>query len=249
MTGQEQIEKLFADFQALHPNNREKFDPTIDNLIRWEYAVRIARERAAIATEPFDRPNDTRSRRYANSRRVATFKQFPALTQNKYMEIAALFPGRRVYATGSRVTGEFIDIGANEKVKKMRADLLKKDVPVSDYDFTIDFEPGDDLEKMRAIVPPGFDLVQNVPTGEPKILIPMWDFSKIPADRHGEIVDMVERQQWGRLMDIHNEFGLSNQTLCCNNESAKRWFTWAVEKGVIVRPAAANNQSRTDEQQ
>ena len=85
MTGQEQIEKLFADFQALHPNNREKFDPTIDNLIRWEYAVRIARERAAIATEPFDRPNDTRSRRYANSRRVATFKQFPALTQNKYM--------------------------------------------------------------------------------------------------------------------------------------------------------------------
>jgi len=244
MTGQQQIEQLFADFQALHPNNRESFDPTIDNLLRWEYAVRTARERGTIATKPFDRPNDTRSRQFANSRRVTTFKQFPTLTQNKYLEIAALFPGRRVYATGSRVTGEFIDIGANEKVKKMRADLLKKETNVSDYDFTIDFEPGDDLEKMRAIVPPGFDLVQNVPTGEPKILIPMWDFSKIPADRHGEIVDMVERQQWGRLMDIHNEFGLSAQTLCCNNESAKRWFTWAVEKGVIVRPQnTANNKT------
>lgn len=235
MTGQQQIEQLFADFQALHPNNREAFDPTIDNLLRWEYSVRTARERGEIVTKPFERPNDNRSRQFANSRRVASFQQFPTLTQNKYFEIAALFPGRRVYATGSRVTGEFIELGANEKVKKMRADLLKKNVAVSDYDFTIDFEPGDDLEKMRSVVPPGFDLVQNVPPGEPKILIPMWDFTKIPPDRHGEIVEMVEQKQWGRLMDIHNEFGLSSQTLCCNDESAKRWFTWAIENGLIER--------------
>lgn len=244
MTGQQQIEKLFADFQALHPNNNEPFNPTFDNLLRWEYAVRTTRQRAAVQTEPFALPDARQSRQFANSRRVATFQRFPTLTQNKYLEIASMFPGRRVYATGSRVTGEFIDLGATEKVVKMRADLLKKNVPVSDYDFTIDFEPGDDLEKIRATIPPGFDLVQNVPTGEPKILIPMWDFTKIPADRHGEIVDMVERQQWGRLMDIHNEFGLSAQTLCCNNESAKRWFTWAVENGLIQRPA--NNKKQND---
>lgn len=243
MTGQQQIEQLFADFQALHPNNRETFNPTFDNLLRWEHAVRTTRQRAAIKTEPFSLPDDRRSRQFANSRRVATFQRFPTLTQNKYLEIASMFPGRRVYATGSRVTGEFIDLGATEKVVKMRADLLKKDVAVSDYDFTIDFEPGDDLEKIRAMIPPGFDLVQNVPTGEPKILIPMWDFTKIPADRHGEIVDMVEREQWGRLMDIHNEFGLSAQTLCCDNESAKRWFTWAVENGLIQRTTNIQTQN------
>jgi hypothetical protein len=244
MTGQEQIEQLFADFKALHPNNREPFDPTFDNLVRWEQAVRNARQRQGAETKPFNVPDGSKSRQFADLRMVSSFDQFPAPTKKRYMEIAAMFPGRRVYATGSRVTGEYVDEGAQDIVLKMRADLLKKPVKESDYDFTLDFEPGEDIEKLRASLPQWADLVQRLPEGEPKILIPMWDFTKIPAERHAEIADMVAKKQWGRLMDIHNEYRLTEQTMCCNSDAARRWFTWAVENGVIKGSAAEDKAEK-----
>jgi hypothetical protein len=233
MTGQEQIQNLYNQFKALHPNNKEPFVASLQNMLRWDYAVKLATLRSEKKNVAFAFPDNRDALTFAKTRSVSAFSQFPKATQDKYLQIAALFPGRKVYATGSRVTGEYADEGSGEKVEKMRADLLKKNTKVSDFDFTIDFEPGDLLEKFKMKIPAGFDLIVNVPEGEPKILIHMWDFEKIPKDRHNEIIDLVNRRQWSRLMDIHNEFELSPQTLCCNSKSAEKWFTWAVKEGVI----------------
>lgn len=50
------------------------------------------------------------------------------------------------------------------------------------------------------------DLVAKVPNGEPKIEIPMWDFSKLPTELWNDVVELVRTGQWGKLMAIHNDW-------------------------------------------
>lgn len=238
MDAQQQMRQLFDEFKQLHPNNEDEFNPTLDNLLRWQHAIGLAKERLSIHTTPFDLPDDSIAKRIAAKRAITDFQDFPELVKNKYWELAFLFPNRQVYAIGSRVTGEWIDKDAHHEfadLMAMRKSLMKKETDESDYDFTLDYKECDDIDSIRSKMPKGFDFLQILSDEEPKILIPMWDFTKIPKERINEVIDLVEGGQWGALMDIHNEYQLSAQTLCCNSDPAKKWFTWAVEKKIIER--------------
>lgn len=233
MDANAQILELFEVFKELHPNNSERFAPSIENAMRWRYAINAAHQRGATMPKDFVLPDSSLSILFANSRRILRFESFPMTTQEVYKRVAALFPGRKVYAVGSRVSGEYIDETSGEKVKQMRSDLMKKPTTVSDYDFTLDLLPGESVESIRSLLPKGVDFVAHHPKSDPKLLIPMWDFSKLPVERHNEVIELFEKKQWGKLMDIHNEFQLSEQTLCCNSKSAQKWFAWAIENQII----------------
>ncbi|MGL6008486.1 MAG: hypothetical protein ACRC1D_03440 [Culicoidibacterales bacterium] len=235
MDGQQQMRKLFGEFKQLHPNNEDQFNPSLDNLLRWQHAIGLAKERQSLQTTPFDLPNDTIAKKIAAKRAITDFQDFPELVKNKYWDLAFLFPNRHVYAVGSRVTGEWIDKDSGSEIIEMRKDLMKKETDESDYDFTLDYKECDDIDLIRSKTPRGFDFLQILSDEEPKILIPMWDFTKIPKDRINEVIDLVEGGQWGALMDIHNEYQLSPQTLCCNSDPARKWFTWAVQNKIIER--------------
>lgn len=235
MSAQQQVEQLFSEFQAMHPNSKEVFNPTFENIRRWRWSIEEAQKRQERKVQSFNVPDDRSAKAIAKSRAIKTFKSFSRSTQDKFLTLASLFPGRVIYATGSRVSGEYIERDSPESIKKMRSDLLKKVVDVSDYDITMDFEKKDNLEEFKNRLPSWGDLVLNVPNGERKIKIPMWDFSKIPKNRMNEVFDLIQNKSWGKLMDIHNELNLSPQILCCNQKVAERWFTWAVENKLIQR--------------
>lgn len=236
---EKQVRDLFQKFKELHPNNSEEYNPTIDNVVRWKWSVDQAEARNGKEQQAFDVPDNRRAKILAQSRAIGTFGRMPPMTRDKFLHLASLFPGRKVYATGSRITGEHIDKDSPGKIKEMRAALLKIEKVESDYDITLDFAKGDDFDALKKLMPDWGDLVMNVPKGEPKIEIPMWDFSKLPVEHHADVVDMVKKKEWGKLMALHNDFGLSPTNFCCDSKPAERWFTWAVETGVIKKPEAA----------
>lgn len=235
MTAEQQIRDIYERFMVEHPNSREPFVPTIENLMRWRWSIQQAENRRSPDEQLFD-VGDTRSSvAFAKSRSVKTFARLPSMTRERFLMLASLFPGRKVYATGSRITGEYIDKDSPKKVIKMRAELLKKETPVSDYDITLDFRDDDDIAELKKRLPEFGDLVVNVPSSEPKIEIPMWDFTKLPPEKFNEVIELVESKQWGKLMSIHNEFALSDVFFCCDAKPSERWFTWAVENKIIQK--------------
>ena len=84
-------------------------------------------------------------------RGVKTFADFPQSTQDIYLQVARCFPGWQVWAVGSRVRGDYIDIPEiQENGKHKRGDWLEysnvirareaagmKDKVNSDYDFLV----------------------------------------------------------------------------------------------------------------
>jgi len=84
-------------------------------------------------------------------REVKTFADFPQSTQDIYLQVAKCFPGWQVWAVGSRVRGDYIDVPEiQENGKHKRGDWLEysnvirareaagmKDKVNSDYDFLV----------------------------------------------------------------------------------------------------------------
>lgn len=238
MNAEDQVKALFERFKALHPENKEPFELSIANLQRWNWAVREADRRNSVEHEKFgdvDPALVVSAQALAQSRAVGTFGRLPQYTRARFEELASFFPGRSVYATGSRVNGEYVDATSPIKVRRMREVLRKKDVKESDYDIVVEPFPEGDIAEIRAGLPVWADLVINPLPEDPKILVPMWDFAKLPIWKYNEVIDLVERRSWGPLMAIHNEFGLSAEFYCCETDAVQRWFNWAVEKGIITR--------------
>lgn len=244
---EKQVHELFETFKKLHSNNTEQFDPTLDNIRRWAWANNEANIRNTTEQLPFDMPDNRRAKRLAQSRAVGSFVRLSGIAKEKFLFLASLFPGRKVYATGSRITGEYIDEDSPGAVVRMRADLMKKETRASDYDVTLDFTKDDDVDALRKLLPTWGDLVVKPLPDEPKIEIPMWDFLRLPNNLHDDIVDLVDAKQWGKLMSIHNEFQLSDTLFCCDSKPAERWFTWAIENKIIQRskPKIDNDETQT----
>lgn len=74
---------------------------------------------------------------------VQRFEQFPAYTKAVYSAVAIQFPNSQVYACGSRVRGDYSDIGVHPtdvQVTYARKQAGMKQRAQSDYDFWV--EPG-----------------------------------------------------------------------------------------------------------
>jgi len=64
----------------------------------------------------------------------------------------------------------------------------------------------------------------------------IWDFSKLPKERHKEVIELVNENQIGKLVAIHDEYSLSSfSAYCChgNGHFVMRFYKEAIEKEYI----------------
>jgi hypothetical protein len=62
-----------------------------------------------------------------------------------------------------------------------------------------------------------------------------WDFSKLPKEKHSEVIELFEKRDMGKLMVIHNTYKLSDFFYCCGTDgnSVLNWFKFGIEHGEI----------------
>lgn len=228
-----QVRAIFDQFKSLYKNSNEKFNPSLENVSRWRWMIEQATERASREVKPFSWDFSNSAKKLAQSRAFATWDEIPMHMQKMFFSVASRFPGREVFATGSRVNGEYIDADSPAQIVRMRDRLLKARKKESDYDIFIQLLPGEKQQNIKALLPSWADLVISDITGNHKILIPMWDFSKLPKEEHKQVLELFQGSQWGRLMDLHNQYQLSPNYYCCDDGPVRRWFGWAIENGII----------------
>lgn len=233
MTSTEQAAAVFNKFKALHPNNKEAFDPTLQNIMRWFYHIKAAEKRPA--KHPVKIEDDPEAEQSAKARAFKTFEEMPTYMQDKYIQLAMLFPGRVVYAAGSRVMGGYVEEWSAEAIRRMRKKLRKSPKVSSDYDIFVEPKNGEDIDELKKKLPEWADILIR-PDGSEKLKIPMWDFSRLPLSQHARAIELYNEQRWGLLMKMHNDYQLSPETYCCNKEPVKKWFKYGIENGFIQQP-------------
>lgn len=243
-----QTRQLYDQFIELHPNSREQFEPTPENLQRWHWHIVEAGKRPAGEAVDMSIPEQALS--IAKGRSFATFYDMPPYMRERYLHIAGLFPGIQFYACGSRVKGEYIEKWSGESIRHLRKMLHKPEKEESDYDVCMDspnpepkhllskrkdgdtWKPVDLKSKIRAGLPKWADLITGVPKDE-KIPIPVWNFDRLPQSEHARAIELFEAKNWGELMAIHNQYFLSANVYCCDVAPIRRHFGWAIEQGII----------------
>lgn len=234
MTATDQSYQLFSEFKALNVNSEETFSPTLPNLQRWHWHVTEAKFRPQYE-KVVPGKIATQDERFINARRFRRWEQMPEYMRDRFTELAALFMGREVWATGSRVDGTWIERDSPVEVARMREAVGKAPKIESDFDICLDLKPGEDLDAIRSKLPDWADLLPHGIPHEKKILIPMWDWTKLPESEHADAVRMYEAGRWGALMELHNKYQLSPQTLCCDDKPVRKWFAWAIKNETIKK--------------
>lgn len=213
---------VFEQFQHIHPLSREEYRPTAENVRRWQWHINARNN--GPATLPYF--VDTSALEVLRQNRgVSNFKDFPRATQVFYNLIASCFPGRPVFACGSRVRGDYLDETLDTTTARRSGGKAGK---VSDFDFWV----GDNSPEAYPL-PPGADRARcRIPESE-KVLLPMWDFSKLPDHEHANVIRLLGTNDLWALAEIHNRYNLSERHICCDVLTAQRWFAWAVSQGII----------------
>jgi len=241
MDAQEQLRQLYDRFLEVCPNSKDEFDPTIENAQRWQWHIKQFEQRGKPQPFEVERPTLDQAA-LIEERSFLAFEDMPEYMKGQFSLIASFFPGRQLYATGSRVTGEYMEEWSGQEVKEIREKLRKANKGQSDYDVTFELKPGEDIAAFRKALPPGADIVR--PQAGAKILpIPMWDFSKLPTYEHNNVLELFSRNAWGALMKIHNEYKLSPTVFCCNDGPVRRWFAYAINEGIIKPQTDANEDN------
>lgn len=226
-----QAKAIYDKFKALHPNAGDEFTDNIADVARWHWHIIEHENRQKRSIEMVVPGLSKDANEYIENTKVEKWDDMPVNQQIEFIKLASLFPGRVVFATGSRVTGGWIEKESARIVKEWRAQMGKSDKDVSDYDLFIELFDGEDLSALKNRLPSNADLLLS--GAEKKIQIPMWDFSKLPKSEHARVIDLFNKSAWGDLMDIHNTYSLSNHHYCCEPAPVIRWFKYAIEEGII----------------
>jgi predicted nucleotidyltransferase len=226
----DRAKEIFDRFIKLHPNRSEVFNSTPANVQRWKWHIAHAEsgfvQSAYTKQELPDNFDDL-----IEKRRVRTFADFSEKTQSIYRHIASFFPGEQVYACGSRVRGDYVELLDLPEVREWRRRTGKADKDVSDYDFYVRPE-----SLQFGELPKHADRLRHGIPDEQKIPIPImegWDFSKLPKTEHGRVIELYNAGRWGELAAIHDQYGLSSYSYCCDTSGLKTWYKFGIESGKI----------------
>ena len=240
--------EIFIRFKQEFPNSREQYNPTEQNVIRWDWQIRELQKSKTpfgLSTKPILRKKAKPPVKFQRSR-VTSFDQMPPHMREQYGEIASHFPGIQVWACGSRVAGDYVEQWDGDDVRALRAANFKPEKQQSDFDFWFLLTPtpiGD--------LPPWSDWVRGVIPETERIKIAMWDFTKLPETEFDAVIFAVQSNDVKTLVDIHNKFVLSPYNYCCELDGLVRWFQSAIDSGIIVASdpeSNIGNVQKTDHQ-
>lgn len=233
-------EALFEQFKSISKNRDEQYRPTPANVQRWQWHIKEHQKRQAEIAQArkWERDLPESFRKLIEQRRVTRWEDFDERTQSIYRHIADQFTGFPVYACGSRVRGDYTEYLDPPEVKEWRKQAGKSAKERSDYDF---WTPLDAV--LSGELPEYADRLRHgVPDNE-KILIPMvaWDFTKLPEDQHGRIIELYNAKRWNELAALHDKYSLSPYDYCCDLSGLKKWYKHGIETGKINADSANDN--------
>ena len=217
----ERSRDIFNAYKLIATNSREAFLDTPENVRRWQRYLDYHNSMKAFEAW---RPIEMKAwRKIAESRRPASFLDMPEHARAIYQKIADAYFGRKVYACGSYVSGEWITEKTSQHIKAAKKAAYGV-VKTSDFDYWSDGEPSWPVplvaDKVRAL--------QNL------MLLPMWDFKKLPASEYANAIQLVNNQDYAGLIKLHDQYKLSPFTYCCNSRAVLLWFQWGIENGKII---------------
>jgi len=164
-------------------------------------------------------------------RRVQNVSDFSKKALSIYGHIVSRFPGFQVYACGSQVRGDFVSGGYGVDfghINLARILAGMKFTNCSDFDFWV--EPS--AVQVGTLLM-GCDRCRlRIPENE-KILLPMWDFSKLPIEAHEHVIALFNRGDWRELSKVHDQYELSPYSYCCDETGLKNYFKHGIKTGQI----------------
>jgi len=69
-----------------------------------------------------------------------------------------------------------------------------------------------------------------------------WDFSKLPESEHQAVIDAVGKKDFRTLISIHDRYGLSRFSYCCNAEGLLSWYQYGIETNFSNGARQTENQ-------
>lgn len=157
----------YNTFMLLHNRSKEKYDPTPDNVKRWEWHIRQAANRPKGEKVFFDYTLIDALRK---ERGVTNFEQLPEITKVIYLYIASMYEGEQVYACGSRVRGDYNEDN-NEGINFARIMAGMKAQTTSDFDYYV----------RRGAIPKGSIPEKfNIKIDRVRAVLPLNEMIKVP---------------------------------------------------------------------
>lgn len=224
---EQEARKIFDHFKALHKNRVEEFVFTPTNVDRWKMHIANTESVKAIFTQKFSTDFAPDFVTLIRNRSADTYEGLSPRAKIIYDEVARCFPGHQVYAIGSRVNGDFIDITDPPEVKEWRARAGKSPKDDSDFDFIV---PG--VERDYRWIPENTDWL-HYHNLDKQIMIPMWDFSRLPKSEYNMVKKLLEESNERELKKIHDQYLLSQVNYCCNLNGMMQWFRNAERDGLF----------------
>lgn len=218
---------LFERYKQAYPNVRAAYDPTPGNVRKWQNALE-AKQRLGVMTE---HKRDMRGiEQLRGERRATTFEGMAQNARQVYQRLKEQYIGVTVYACGSRVRGDYVDMW-NEpggEIRRARIEAGMPDKRESDFDFWLSGE-----YETKQGVPPICDRVRCLVPNSEKIMLPEWDFTRLPENEHARVIELITNEMWGELLRIHDQYNLSPYTYCCDLEGFKKWWRHGIETNKI----------------
>jgi hypothetical protein len=234
--GKSEATEIFEHYKSLYPNSIGTFSLDASKIALWQWGIKQHGLRAKgveIDTTPAPSAVALMERR-----RVNAFGELPEFTKRVYLCAADFFPDVQIYASGSRVNGDYIDPDSDSVILEMRKALGKAEKQTSDFDFTFHDHKSrlNQIEQCKIFIHQQFQVSADVcpfALVEHKVKIPMWDFDKLTDEQKKQARALFLEKRWGALMKLHNDWKLSPNQYCCSEAPIVRWFTWAFENGKI----------------
>jgi len=60
-----------------------------------------------------------------------------------------------------------------------------------------------------------------------------WDFTRLPESEHQRVLEAYAKGDVRRLIEIHDNYQLSEYSYCCNSTGLLAWFGEAIKNGTI----------------
>jgi predicted nucleotidyltransferase len=154
-----------------------------------------------------------------NGRGVSRFEDFPENTRIAYEAIAKRFPDVQVYACGSRVRGDYVEIDSPASILEARRLAGMRNKPYSDYDFVVADHKTQPIYDLPAFAD---RVYMSLPENE-MVAVPIaqrwkdspYDFEKIPKEEYAGILTALRARNGEYLREIHDRYKLSEYSYCC----------------------------------
>jgi hypothetical protein len=219
--------QLFERYQEAYPNANAVYDPTPGNVRKWANALEAKQRIGNLARYEREYKGIEQLR---SERGAVTYEGMAQNARQMYQRVKECYIGVPVYACGSRVRGDYVDMwnAPGDGVRSARIEAGMPDKKESDFDYWLSGE-----YETNANVPPVCDRVRCVVPNSEKIMLPEWDFTLLPENEHERVLELITNEMWGELLRIHDQYKLSPYTYCCDLEGFKKWWRHGIETNKI----------------